>query len=58
MSAIDQPRSCSHERLDEDGICRRCGADCRGLDPATVTCRECGCQTKSQAHCEFCGERP
>jgi hypothetical protein len=24
----------------------------------TVTCRECGCQTKSQAHCEFCGERP
>ena len=30
----------------------------QGLDPATVTCRECGCQTTSQPHCEFCGERP
>lgn len=23
--------SCHHERLNEDGICRRCGADCRGI---------------------------
>jgi hypothetical protein len=23
-----------------------------------VICRECGGQTKAQAHCEFCGERP
>ena|ERR1700683_3378328 len=22
---------CPHDRLDEDGICRRCGADCRGI---------------------------
>jgi hypothetical protein len=22
---------CPHERLNEDGICRRCGADCRGI---------------------------
>jgi hypothetical protein len=22
---------CAHERLDEDGICRQCGADKRGL---------------------------
>jgi hypothetical protein len=22
---------CSHERLDEDGICRSCGNDCRGV---------------------------
>jgi hypothetical protein len=22
---------CSHERLNEDGYCRRCGADCRGI---------------------------
>lgn len=22
--------TCHHERLNEDGICRRCGADCRG----------------------------
>ena len=24
------PKSCAHERLDEDGICRKCGEDCRG----------------------------
>lgn len=23
--------SCQHDRLDEDGICRNCGADCRGM---------------------------
>jgi hypothetical protein len=23
--------SCFHERLDEDGVCRSCGADCRGI---------------------------
>jgi hypothetical protein len=22
---------CPHERLNEDGICRRCGSDCRGI---------------------------
>lgn len=25
-----QNRPCRHERLDEDGICRSCGEDCRG----------------------------
>jgi len=24
----------------------------------TVVCRECGGNTKAQANCEFCGERP
>lgn len=23
---------CVHEHLDFDGICRACGADCRGID--------------------------
>lgn len=23
--------TCQHERLDMDGICRACGADCRGI---------------------------
>jgi hypothetical protein len=22
---------CEHEHLNEEGICRRCGADCRGI---------------------------
>ncbi len=22
---------CAHDRLNEDGICRACGADCRGI---------------------------
>ena len=26
-----QEPNCRHERLNEDGICRRCGADCRGI---------------------------
>lgn len=26
----DGPARCDHERLNEDGICRRCGQDCRG----------------------------
>ncbi len=26
---LQKRRSCSHERLNEDGICRQCGADCR-----------------------------
>lgn len=26
-----RPAVCSHERLDEDGICRSCGADKRGI---------------------------
>lgn len=26
-----KPSCCEHERLNEDGICRRCGADCRGI---------------------------
>ena len=24
-------RKCPHDRLNEDGMCRRCGADCRGI---------------------------
>ncbi len=24
-------RYCKHERLNEDGYCRACGADCRGI---------------------------
>ena len=24
-------RECRHERLNEEGYCRRCGADCRGI---------------------------
>lgn len=24
--------ACRHIRLDEDGICRSCGKDCRGID--------------------------
>lgn len=26
-----KPDMCKHERLTEDGICRSCGADCRGI---------------------------
>lgn len=26
-----QPWPCPHDRLDEDGICRQCGKDCRGI---------------------------
>lgn len=30
--AVDQPeQKCTHERLNEDGICRSCGEDCRGI---------------------------
>ncbi len=25
------PNYCAHDRLNEDGICRACGADCRGI---------------------------
>ena len=25
-----EAQRCSHERLNEDGICRGCGQDCRG----------------------------
>jgi hypothetical protein len=24
-------QTCRHERLNEDGYCRSCGADCRGI---------------------------
>lgn|SRR6185503_4740493 len=24
-------RACRHERLNEEGVCRACGADCRGI---------------------------
>jgi hypothetical protein len=27
----DSDYRCRHERLNEDGICRACGADCRGI---------------------------
>lgn len=26
-----KPDVCKHERLNEEGICRSCGADCRGV---------------------------
>jgi hypothetical protein len=29
-----QQPTCPHDRLNEDGICRACGADCRGIGPA------------------------
>jgi hypothetical protein len=29
VESRSEPR-CLHDRLNEDGICRHCGADCRG----------------------------
>lgn len=40
MEALDEyaackkrgiPYPCRHDRLNEDGYCRQCGADCRGI---------------------------
>ncbi len=31
LEACDKPVKCSHDRLNEEGICRSCGADCRGI---------------------------
>lgn len=28
---VTVPTRCHHERLDEEGICRACGKDCRGI---------------------------
>lgn len=37
----------------------RCLAEAICTVPAgSIECRECGCFTRPQAHCEFCGERP
>jgi hypothetical protein len=27
----DCPFRCKHERLNEEGVCRSCGEDCRGI---------------------------
>lgn len=43
----DSPQQCPHERLTEEGYCRRCNADCRGIpDPfhtslPTPKCPQC-----------------
>jgi hypothetical protein len=34
VNAVIVPAVCPHDRLNEDGICRRCGADCRGAAAA------------------------
>lgn len=31
IQASEKQPPCQHERLDEDGICRKCGKDCRGV---------------------------